>query len=162
LELIDRLALKDCCRWIGTQPHHVVRDHYRNAHAFVLGCEVAPDGDRDGIPNVLLESMAMGVPVAATAVSAIPELITPGETGLLVPPGDPAELASAIERLLVDQDLRRQLIPAARHRVRQHFDNRRLIQALAGIHRQALEKAVRHPVTIGKWNPKSNKATWKN
>ena len=102
LGLIARLGLEKSCQWIGTQPHHVVRGHYRKAHAFVLGCEVAPDGDRDGIPNVLLESMAMGVPVAATAVSAIPELIRTGETGLLVPPGDPPQLAAAVERLLTD------------------------------------------------------------
>jgi glycosyltransferase involved in cell wall biosynthesis len=162
LELIDQLALEGCCRWIGTQPHHVVRDHYRKAHAFVLGCEVAPDGDRDGIPNVLLESMAMGVPVAATTVSAIPELITTGETGLLVPPGDAVQLAAAVERLLVDKDLRHRLIPAARHRVRHHFDNRQSIQELADIHRKALEKAARYSVTTGKWNRKPNKSIWKN
>ena len=142
LDLIARLGLENRCRWIGTQPHHVVRRHYRKAHAFVLGCEVAPDGDRDGIPNVLLESMAMGVPVAATAVSAIPELIRTGETGLLVPPGEPSQLAAAVERLLTDTALRRRVIPAARQLIQQHFDNRRLIRDLADIHRLALEKAV--------------------
>ena len=141
LALIERLGLEKRCQWIGTQPHHVVRRHYRQAHAFVLGCEVAPNGDRDGIPNVLLESMAMGVPVAATSVSAIPELVQTGETGLLVPPGDPAQLAAAIERLLTDTPLRRRVIPAARRRIREHFDNRQLIRDLADIHRQALEIA---------------------
>ena len=69
LDLIGQLGLEDSCRWIGTQPHHIVREHYQEAHAFILGCEVAPNGDRDGIPNVLLESMAMGVPVAVTTVA---------------------------------------------------------------------------------------------
>jgi glycosyltransferase involved in cell wall biosynthesis len=147
LDLIGELALENDCQWIGTQPHHVVREHYRKAHAFVLGCEVAPNGDRDGIPNVLLESMAMGVPVAATTVSAIPELIKSGETGLLVPPADPARLAAAIERLLTDDPLRQQLIPAAQRRVQQHFDNRQLIHELADIHRQALERAVQQPAS---------------
>ena len=75
------------CNGSGTQPHHVVLDHYRRADLFVLGCEVAANGDRDGIPNVLVESMAMGVPVVSTRVSAIPELVVDGETGLVVAPG---------------------------------------------------------------------------
>ena len=148
LDLIGQLELKDSCQWIGTQPHHVVREHYRKAHAFVLGCEVAPNGDRDGIPNVLLESMAMGVPVAATTVSAIPELIESGKSGLLVSPADPARLAEAIERLLTDEGLRQQLIPAGQQRVRQYFDNRQLIHDLADIHRKTLERAARQPSAL--------------
>ena len=85
--LIPRLGLSGVCRWIGSQPHDVVLAHYRRADLFVLGCEVAADGDRDGIPNVLFESMAMGVPVVTTGVSAIPELVEPGRTGLLVAAG---------------------------------------------------------------------------
>jgi glycosyltransferase involved in cell wall biosynthesis len=136
--LTRRLGLDPVCRRLGTQPHPVVLEHYRRADAFVLGCEVAADGDRDGIPNVLIESMAMGVPVVATDVSAIPELIQPGRTGLLVPPGNPALLADALQRLLTDRDLRTRLIPAARDDVLQHFDNTRLVQHLAAIFRQAL------------------------
>ena len=75
LALIKRLGLEDAVDWLGTQPHEVVLEHYRRAHAFMLGCEIAANGDRDGIPNVLLESMAMGVPVAATETSGIPELV---------------------------------------------------------------------------------------
>ena len=85
---IRRLGLEDRTRWLGTLPHEEVRQHYRQADLFALGCEIAANGDRDGIPNVLVESMAMGVPVAATHVSAIPELVQSGVTGLLVPPGD--------------------------------------------------------------------------
>jgi len=146
LELVHRLNLAQCCRWLGAQPHHVVRQHYRRAHAFMLGCEVAPNGDRDGIPNVLLESMAMEVPVAATAVSAIPELIVDGETGLLVPPGDPPQLAHAALRLLTDENLRRRIIPAARRRVEDQFDNRRLIHSLAEIYRRQLERGEGRPL----------------
>ena len=75
LNLIEELGLSAVTQSIGTQPHDVVLEHYRKADLFVLGCEVAHNGDRDGIPNVCLESMAMGVPVAITQVSAIPELI---------------------------------------------------------------------------------------
>jgi glycosyltransferase involved in cell wall biosynthesis len=128
----------DGCRFLGTQPHPVVLEHYRAADLFVLGSEVAADGDRDGIPNVILESMAMGVPVVATAVSAIPEAVEPGRTGLLVAPGRPAEMAAAMRTLLTDAALRAAVIPAARERVRRSFDNRALIGELAGLLREAL------------------------
>ena len=131
LDLIRMLDLEDTTRWLGTQPHEAVLKHYRQASVFVLGCEVAANGDRDGIPNVLLESMAMGVPVVATRVSAIPELIEDGTTGLLVSPQDPHELADAVQRLLLDQSLRRRITENGQKTVRQHFDNRRLIVDLA-------------------------------
>jgi glycosyltransferase involved in cell wall biosynthesis len=119
-------------------PHDRVIEHYRRADLFVLGCEVAADGDRDGIPNVLFESMAMGVPVVATSVSAISELVEPGRTGRLAPPGKPEELAGAMYELLTDADLRRRIIPAARQRVLRDFDHRTLVSSLADIHRAAL------------------------
>jgi len=135
LALVSALGLTSVSRWLGTQPHHAVLEHYRNADLFVLGCEVASNGDRDGIPNVLLESMAMGVPVVATAISAIPELVENGITGLLVPPRQPDRLAEAMQRMLTDQELRNRVIPAARQTVAEGFDNRRLIQDLAEVHR---------------------------
>jgi glycosyltransferase involved in cell wall biosynthesis len=65
---------------------------------------VQADGDRDGIPNVILEAMASATPVVAAATSGIPEVVFDNETGLLVPPGDPEALAKALERLLTDPD----------------------------------------------------------
>jgi glycosyltransferase involved in cell wall biosynthesis len=138
LKFIDSLALTDVARWCGTQPHEVVLDHYRQADVFMLGCEVAVNGDRDGIPNVLLESMAMGVPVVATSISAIPELVQDGETGLLVPPGDPEKLARAVARLLTENRLREEIIRKARERVWQYFDNRHHIGQLADIYRSEI------------------------
>jgi len=138
LELVRQLGLDAVCRWLGTQPHAVVLEHYRRADLFVLGCEVAADGDRDGIPNVLFESMAMGVPVVTTEVSAIPELVESGRTGLLVPPGRPEALADAMLRMLADAGLRQRVIPAARERVLHDFDNRALVGRLAETYRTAL------------------------
>jgi glycosyltransferase involved in cell wall biosynthesis len=132
LDMIKELGLSDRCRWLGTLAHEAVIDHFRRAHAFVLGCEVAANGDRDGIPNVLVESMAMGVPVVATKISAIPELVVDGAHGLLVPSKDPAALAHGLTRILTDTALRRKVIPAARRRVRSRFDNRVLVDKLAG------------------------------
>jgi glycosyltransferase involved in cell wall biosynthesis len=109
-------------------------EHYRKADLFVLGCEVASNGDRDGIPNVLLESMAMEVPVVVTDISAIPELVQDDKTGLLVPPGRPDRLAEAMQRMLTDSELRSRVIPAAKKRVAEAFNNRQLIQDLAGVY----------------------------
>ncbi|MFZ0612653.1 MAG: glycosyltransferase [Desulfobacterales bacterium] len=136
LALIESLGLTDVAGWCGSQPHEVVLDHYRRADVFVLGCEVAANGDRDGIPNVLLESMAMGVPVVATSVSAIPELVQDGVTGLLVPPGDPEKLGRAVARLLTENRLREEIIRKARERVLRDFYNQDHICRLAEIYRR--------------------------
>lgn len=137
LSLIKELGLSGVTSWLGTQPHRIVLDHYRHADLFVLGCEVAPNGDRDGIPNVFLESMAMGVPVVATKVSAIPEVLENEKTGLLVPPGQPEKMARAMVRLLTDTDLRKRVIPEARKRVIREFDNKALIGDLAFLYRKS-------------------------
>jgi glycosyltransferase involved in cell wall biosynthesis len=133
LGLLRRLKLNDICDWLGSLPHERVLHYYRKADLFVLGCKVADNGDRDGIPNVFLESMAMGVPVLTTGVSAIPELVTDGLTGLLVPPGQPEAMAEGMTRLLYDRDLRHRIIVAARQRVMKDFDNRKLILDLAAL-----------------------------
>lgn len=139
IDLIKDLGLSAHARWLGTQPHEVVREQYKRAHLFVLGCEVAPNGDRDGIPNVLFESMAMGVPVVATNVSAIPELVETEKTGLLVDPGSPEIMAEAMLRMLTDADLRTRIISAARQRVVRDFDNKPLIRDLAAVYRKEIE-----------------------
>ena len=136
LSFITALGLGNDCRWLGTLPHESVLAHYREADLFVLGCEIAENGDRDGIPNVYIEAMAMDVPVVGTRVSAVPELISDGRSGLLVPPGSPGELAGAMQRLLVDRSLRACLIAEARERVRRDFDNRRLVRRLGEIYRR--------------------------
>jgi glycosyltransferase involved in cell wall biosynthesis len=123
-------------RFHGAMPHERVLDFYRAAHVFVLGCQVLQNGDRDGIPNVLVEAMAMGVPVAATSVSAVPELVADGETGLLVPPADPEALAGAVYRLLTDAELRARIIPAAQAKVGRDFDNTVHTARLADIFRE--------------------------
>ena len=140
LKQLNKLGLKTICTWLGTQPHHRVIEEYRKADLFVLGCEVARNGDRDGIPNVFLESMAMGVPVLATRVSAIPELVEDGRTGLLVDPGEHRQMAQCMAKLLGDEELRQRIIEAARRRVREEFDNRELIQRLAEVFEEAVLK----------------------
>jgi glycosyltransferase involved in cell wall biosynthesis len=77
--------------------------------------------------------MAMGVPVLGTRVSAIPELVEEGRTGLLVDPGEPEAMAQSMVKLLGDAELRHRIIDSARRRVREEFNNRELIQKLAEI-----------------------------
>jgi glycosyltransferase involved in cell wall biosynthesis len=151
LAVIKDLGLTAHTRWLGTQPHEVVRDYYKRAHLFVLGCEVAPNGDRDGIPNVLFESMAMGVPVVATRLSAIPELVETEKTGLLVAPGQPQQLAEAMLKMLTDEALRARVIPAARQRVLQDFDNRVLVKELAAIFIKAGVRPRAESMGHGAW-----------
>ncbi|MFO8085816.1 MAG: glycosyltransferase family 4 protein [Desulfobacterales bacterium] len=134
LSLIKKLGLEKESQWLGTQPHHVVLEHYRKSDLFVLGCEIAANGDRDGIPNVFIESMAMGVPVVGTDISAIPELIENERTGLLVPSENPEALAYAMIRLLHNQSLRDRIVDNARKKVKKYFDNHQLINDLAGVY----------------------------
>ena len=95
---------------------------YGQASVFALSPQVMEDGDRDGIPNVLAEAMAAGLPVVSTCVSGIPELVEDGRTGLLVGPKDPAALADAVERLLRDPKQGQSLAVAARRKMEDSFE----------------------------------------
>ena len=119
--LVAELSLGDCVAFLGSQPQQSVSSAYQRASIFALPCVVAEDGDRDGIPTVVLESMASGVPVVSTPVSGIPELIDDSCDGLLVPPNNPVRLADALDRLLVDAPLRDRLARAARDKIESHF-----------------------------------------
>ena len=83
---------------------------------------VAANGDRDILPNVLKEAMAMGVPVVTTRLGGIEELVAHEETGLLAPPGDIEALAKSLERLLADAELRRRLANQARRVIEERFN----------------------------------------
>lgn len=133
---IGELGLTGHVTLAGTLTHEQVLETFQQADCFVLGCRIAASGDRDGIPNVLAESMALGVPVVATRVSGIPELVEHEQTGLLADATRPQDLAQAMQRMVTDQDLRRRVIPAARERVSRIFDNRQLIEVLVGLYRR--------------------------
>lgn len=115
------LGVADRIVWRGPQTEDEVRAAYRDADLFVLASRISGDGDRDGLPNVLLEALSQRCPVVATAVSAIPELIADGVTGALVPAGDLSALAAAIETLARDPELRARLAAAGEARVRRDF-----------------------------------------
>ena len=125
------LAVSDRISWLGARSQQNVVQAYRAADLFVLACRIAEDGDRDGLPNVLMEAQSQGLACISTTVSAIAELIDDGETGLLVPPDDAAGLARAIERLIRFPDLRVLLGSAGLRRVRNRFSFERGIDRLA-------------------------------
>ena len=106
----------------GAMTHAKLIALYGTADLFALAPRIAEDGDRDGIPNVIAEAMAIGVPVVSTDVSGIPELVRNDETGLLVPPHDPAALADAMNALLANPDLGARLAAAGRARLEGSFD----------------------------------------
>ena len=119
---IERLNLQDCVSLAGPKTQTEVKALYRQSDLFVLACVVARSGDRDGMPNVLLEAMAMALPVVTTPVTGIPELVRDGETGLLVPERDSLAVAQALERLIENAALRRRLGQKGRQAVLDGFD----------------------------------------
>ena len=105
----------------GWAPAGQLLDEMGRASVFAMPSRVTAGGDRDGIPNVVLEAMAAGLPVVATNVSGIPEAVSHESTGLLVEPDDVTVLAGALERVLIDAALSARFGAAARARIREEF-----------------------------------------
>jgi colanic acid/amylovoran biosynthesis glycosyltransferase len=125
---LKRLArargIEDRVTFAGALQREDVLNAYRCTDLFALACVVAPSGDRDGIPVVLMEAMATQVPVISTHVSGIPELVRNEETGLVVPPQDATALARAVARLSVDKALQERLAQNGRSLVEEDFEIR--------------------------------------
>ena len=132
--LIAQYGLDDRVTLAGAIPNHEIMQAYRTHDLFALACVVAPNGDRDGIPVVMMEAGANGLPLVSTAVSGIPELVQHGQTGLVVPPADARALAEAIAALAADPELRRRYGCAAKRLVEAEYgvvDNaRRLVELM--------------------------------
>ena len=115
------LGLGERVRWRGSLPHDRVVEHAAGADLFALASRVSAGGDRDGLPNVLMEAQLLGAACVATRVSAIPELVEHEVNGLLAPSRDPTALAVALERAIADPALRARLAEAARRTVTARF-----------------------------------------
>lgn len=126
----QRLGIAQRIHWRGAQNSEAVLQAYRAADVFVLASCIGGDGDRDGLPNVLLEAQSQRVACVATRVSGIPELIDHGKTGLLVAQNDDEELARALRQLLGDAGLRAKLAAAGVKKVRGEFPLERGIDQL--------------------------------
>ena len=112
---------------------------YRRSSVFCLPCRVLDNGDRDGIPNVLMEAMASGTPIISTTVSGIPEIISNGVNGLLVPPDDSVSLGRALLSLRSDPLLGQQLSTEARRTVSARFDGEKFAWELANLFTEAMK-----------------------
>jgi glycosyltransferase involved in cell wall biosynthesis len=136
-ELIQELGLEERVELAGPMPREALLEEYRRASVLVAPCVVGADGNRDGLPTVITEAMALGVPVVATDVTGIPELVEEGRTGSLVPQRDSGALAGAIRRVLDDPGAAEVLARAGRERVEERFDLRANVAQL----RALLERA---------------------
>jgi len=134
--LIGEFDLKQTVIILGKKTQEEVIECYKHTTIFALPCEIAQDGDRDGIPNVLVEAMAMRLPVVSTDVSGIPELIAHNRTGMLVPQKDPRTLAKALQFLLAEPETRERIATAGYEKINRDFqagNNARLLKKLFAI-----------------------------
>jgi glycosyltransferase involved in cell wall biosynthesis len=130
--LIKELGRADRCRLMGYQAE--LRPFYEAMDVFALSSL------REGLPNVLLEAMAMEVPVVSTAVAGIPRLIQHGHNGLLVPPGAAVPLIDAVAKVLRDPRLRRQIGVTGRHTVTTQYSFEQRIGRLSALYDEILQR----------------------
>ena len=123
--LAFRLKIADRVHFPGFVPYDKVGKLFATSDIFIMPSAVAPSGDRDGLPTVILEALAHRLPVVTTSVSGIPELIEDGVTGLLVPERDPGAIAAAVQRLIADRSAALALAEAGRARVEEQFNPER-------------------------------------
>jgi glycosyltransferase involved in cell wall biosynthesis len=118
----DEDGISDYVVFHGRQTRQQIADRLRDSDVLAAPSVPTAEGRREGIPVVLMEAMASGLPVVASRISGIPELVEHDKTGLLIPPRDPNALADALERLSQDEELRAHLGNAGRERVVEEFD----------------------------------------
>ncbi|MEZ5425068.1 MAG: glycosyltransferase [Pyrinomonadaceae bacterium] len=120
--LIEKHKLQEAVTLTGAMTQNSLFREYNRADVFCLPCRITENGDRDGIPNVMVEAMWCRVPVISTAVSGIPEIIRNGENGLLVETENPIELADSMQRIHEDKFYAERLGEAGRRTVQKNFD----------------------------------------
>jgi colanic acid/amylovoran biosynthesis glycosyltransferase len=131
--LVDTLGLRGSVEFLGQRTRSDVLEVLAETDILVAPSVPTNAGKREGLPVVLIEAMAAGVPVVASHLSGIPELVENDVTGLTVPPGDPAAIADALARLLADRQLRQRLARAGRERIEAEFDLDRNAARLIGL-----------------------------
>ncbi|MCW8884826.1 MAG: glycosyltransferase family 4 protein [Motiliproteus sp.] len=129
-EQAQQLGIEDRIHWLGALPQEQVISHYRNTDLFVLASKIIGDGDRDGLPNVLMEAQSQKLCCLSTRISGIPELIVDQQTGWLVDEKNEQQLQQALEKLISDPQLRSRLAEAGFQRVRDQFSVSRGIDIL--------------------------------
>jgi glycosyltransferase involved in cell wall biosynthesis len=148
---VERLGLSQRVRFAGSVPEDVVRELLERADLLVLPSVVARDGQMEGLPVVLMEALASGVPVVATRLSGVPELVMDERTGLLAAPGDPTDLRDALDRVVsgrFEPDL-----AEGRALVERAFDVVRSAAQLAHLFESARERALEQTSSKGTSTP---------
>jgi hypothetical protein len=149
--LIERYQLIGIVRLLGKLTHNELVALYRQTAIFALPCQIADDGDRDGIPNVLMEAMTFAIPVVSTNISGIPELIENNKTGLVIEAKNHQALFIALQRLFDNPSLRKQLGEAGKQCVMTQFSVDQHIGHLKELLTHALQQnadaAFLEPVT---------------
>ncbi len=130
--LATQAKINERITWLGATDQKEVLANYQLADVFVLACRIGADGDRDGLPNVLVEAASQGLACVSTRVSGIPEFFN-DNNGLLVEPEDADMLATALNQVLESPALRRRLGKAAEAKVRSEFDYRNSINQLVDL-----------------------------
>lgn len=130
---IDKFGLQNQVQLMGSMSQTQVLEFYHKTDIFALPCVVAGDGDRDGIPVVLMEAMACGIPVVTTPVTGIPDLVQHEQTGLMVAERDVDALTAALEKLISEPNVRQQLGRQGRQIIMDKFDIRKNTAQLASI-----------------------------
>ena len=120
--LVHELRLGDRVVFLGPLSEGEVRAEYEQADIFALPCRKLANGDQDGLPNVILEAMAHGLPVVSTRLDGIAEAIVDGDSGLLADQDDPAAIAEHLRHLIEDVEFRERVGEAGRNRVAEHFE----------------------------------------
>ena len=120
--LVHDLELEGHVTFTGPLSETEVQDEYERAYAFALACRELENGDRDGIPNVVLEAMAHGLPIVSTTCPGVMEAVSHDRSALLAEPGDAVGLADQLERVLRESDLAARIGAGALQRVQQRFD----------------------------------------
>lgn len=141
-ELISSFGLQEKVMMLGSLPQSEVKREISAAAVLAVPCVIGQDNNRDGLPTVLLEAMALGTPCISTDVTGIPELLAHDVTGLQVPQRDPEALANALQRLLDEAPLREKLATAARQRIEKDFDIHRNVLTLRGIFKDSMQQTA--------------------
>ncbi|HDO25103.1 MAG TPA: colanic acid biosynthesis glycosyltransferase WcaL [Nitrospirae bacterium] len=136
VKMVKELGLENYVKFSGRRPRDELPAVYAESRIFVLPSIITESGDRDGIPNVLAEAMAIGLPVISSNVPNISELIEHDNDGILVKQKDAAALAGAIEELLSNRTKSAELGRNARKKVEKAFDSKKHIQKISRIFRQ--------------------------
>jgi glycosyltransferase involved in cell wall biosynthesis len=136
-----QLGLDDCVEMLGSRSLAELRDWYYRAAIFVMASVLCPTGETDGLPTVIIEAMASGLPIVGTRTAAIPEAVRDGLNGFVVPANEAEPLADCIQVLVEDDELRVRLGVAGRQIAETEFDLKRKAEKLSLLIRQYLRSA---------------------